>query len=595
MTENGAVAFPTTGNTCLDFFTMTVRNMEIEKAINMFFESYETDPELTLKIILNLRDVRNGKGEKLLSLIMMFLLKKINKKFYEDNLEYFAKDIGCLKDLLKLYEIDIRMTINDGNKKNFTKEKINKSILEKELLILNDLMNTDLKKLEENKLNTINKITSLSLVGKWLPNLNSHYDHHPLYMATKIKLYNNWTNKEYRTKTKILRDELNLIETNMCQELHDKIDFSKIPSIAHLKLRKSFDRDVNSKGVQKENRRLLKEKYKLYLESVKKGEAKINSKGIQPHELVSKYCTSQSELDETIEVQWNDLVQKLSILGKFNKTQAVVDVSGSMSGTPMEVAISLGLIISQLTNEPFNNKIVTFSSNPQFHNIVGKNLKEKVQNLQTANWGMNTNFIKVFELLLQHAQFFNLPQDQMVETLFIFTDMQFDVANRIKSDESINNDINTTYNIIKNMFSETIYTPPKIIFWNLRSSINAFPVVENQEGVSLMSGFSAEMLKLFLDGEDISPLKMLMKAMEKYNVNTTNIENTSIEKSVFNSDFISSLKIVIDKIKIKNKLVDISNNEKNMNNDNNSHDNSDDNSNNSDEEITWTVDSTEWK
>ncbi|KAI3840044.1 hypothetical protein MKW92_014266 [Papaver armeniacum] len=62
---------------------------------------------------------------------------------------------------------------------------------------------------------------------------------------------------------------------------------------------------------------------------------------------------------------------------------------------------------------------------------------------------------------------------------------------------------------------------PEIVFWNLRDS-SSTPVVAQQKGVALVSGYSKNLLTLFLEGSDISeftPIRVMEKAIsgEEYN------------------------------------------------------------------------------
>lgn len=118
------------------------------------------------------------------------------------------------------------------------------------------------------------------------------------------------------------------------------------------------------------------------------------------------------------------MIAKLAETGNFKRVTAVCDVSGSMSGTPMEVAIALGLVVAELTEPPFRNKLITFSETPKLHTIRGHTLAERVADVSHMEWGMNTNLLAVFELILQEAT--RNRGSQMVEKLFIFSDMQFD-------------------------------------------------------------------------------------------------------------------------------------------------------------------------
>ncbi|TQD98775.1 hypothetical protein C1H46_015590 [Malus baccata] len=60
----------------------------------------------------------------------------------------------------------------------------------------------------------------------------------------------------------------------------------------------------------------------------------------------------------------------------------------------------------------------------------------------------------------------------------------------------------TDYEAIQRKFKEKGYgdVVPQIVFWNLRHS-SSTPVLETEPGVALVSGFSKNMLKLFIDND----------------------------------------------------------------------------------------------
>jgi len=45
------------------------------------------------------------------------------------------------------------------------------------------------------------------------------------------------------------------------------------------------------------------------------------------------------------------------------------------------------------------------------------------------------------------------------------------------------------------------YTPPIIIFWNVRADTVGFPVTSDQKGVMMLSGYSPALMKFILSGE----------------------------------------------------------------------------------------------
>lgn len=156
------------------------------------------------------------------------------------------------------------------------------------------------------------------------------------------------------------------------------------------------------------------------------------------------------------------------------------------------------------------------------------------------DWGGSTNLNAAFSLILQRAREAKIPQDQMIETLFIFSDMQFDNAccpfepvNGIVFDGSYNSyclrrDKQTTnYVVAQKEFERYGYKLPKVVFWNLRGyglgESASVPVTQTEEGTALVSGFSGQLLKLFMDGvqelESFNPFNIMKEAIgkEKYN------------------------------------------------------------------------------
>jgi hypothetical protein len=115
----------------------------------------------------------------------------------------------------------------------------------------------------------------------------------------------------------------------------------------------------------------------------------------------------------------------------------------------------------------------------------------------------------VFDRILDVAVNGNLKVDQMIKRIFVFSDMEFDQASA--------NSWETDYQAITRKYRKKGYgsAVPQIVFWNLRDS-KATPVPATQKGVALVSGFSKNLLKLFLDNEgDISPVKAMEDRSER--------------------------------------------------------------------------------
>ena len=120
---------------------------------------------------------------------------------------------------------------------------------------------------------------------------------------------------------------------------------------------------------------------------------------------------------------------------------------------------------------------------------------------------MTTNLQAVFDLILNMARTNNLKAEDMPSSLFIFSDMQFDLACPTNTQ--------TNFEEIERKYHEAGYVRPKIVFWNLRGNTVDFPIPnEHVPNTSLVSGFSPALLELFLDDRDISPYKIMRKAID---------------------------------------------------------------------------------
>ncbi len=199
--------------------------------------------------------------------------------------------------------------------------------------------------------------------------------------------------------------------------------------------------------------------------------------------------------------------------------------------------------------------MVTFSETPNWHHITGTTLKEKVTSLSAAEWGSSTNMRAALNLLLTDAKNANLSTEQMVDTLFIFTDMQFDsgVCANHSWDEQTNSQPTweSTFEEMKKTYEEAGYKFPNIICWNLRTSCaKTVPVSKNENGFVMLSGFSAELLKCILDAEEFSPLAMMKHILGPYKV-PESITNCNINLAYMNDQELQQLSSAVSKSAIK--------------------------------------------
>ena len=283
---------------------------------------------------------------------------------------------------------------------------------------------------------------------------------------------------------------------------------------------------------------------------------KLKGKQLFPHEIVSKLMgyagsTKSSELEEKLfSTQWEDIRNNvIETLKKFQnrncepcetgkainlgKTVSLVDVSGSMSGVPMEVAIALGLLVSEISEPAFANRCLTFSSEPSWVSLESsETLAEKVSKMMSADWGMSTNFEAATERILDVAVKGKLSPEQIPD-LIVFSDMQFNEARGVRQSYSYSygssdrqteapNAWETHHERIVRRFKEEglrvcgkEWPAPHIVYWNLRGDTNGFPAEGHTPGVTMLSGYSPSLMKVLLDGDPIpTPFSRVRKTLD---------------------------------------------------------------------------------
>ncbi|XP_065852171.1 uncharacterized protein [Euphorbia lathyris] len=354
------------------------------------------------------------------------------------------------------------------------------------------------------------QVTKVSLAAKWCPSIDSSFDRSTLLcesIARKVfprESYPEYEGVEeahyaYRIRDRLrkevlvpLRKVLELPEVYIGQNKWGEIPYNRVASVAMKFYKEKFLKHDE-------------ERFNKYLEDVKSGEAKIAAGALLPHEIIQSL--NDDDGGQVAELQWKRMADDLLQHGKLKNCMAVCDVSGSMDGTPMEVCVALGLLISELSEQPWKGKVITFSANPTLQLVRGDNLLQKSQFVRNMEWGGNTDFQKVFDLILEVAVNGRLKEEEMIKRLFVFSDMEFDQASSTPWE--------TDYQAIVNKFTEKGYgnVIPEIVFWNLRDSM-ATPVDAKQKGVALVSGFSKNLVKLFLDGNgEIDPITIMEAAI----------------------------------------------------------------------------------
>lgn len=516
--ENGCLEFSDTGSDLLNLSQLVRGNREDPLKIcnDILSSSSVRDVSDLFVLTFVTRNIRGGKGEKDLSYNMFLSLLKHYPETTKKLLPLFASQYGYWKDLLLMTE---------KSKRDFADRT--ELILTESVKIMRAKFQEDLDILAKHEAQPGKREgPEVSLLAKWLPRENSHFDKTlgfvDRFLREDASLVDgegdatDWKSRSkatYRKQVAKLTSYLSLPEVLLSAQLADEINFHKVAARATLKLSKAFlNEDIeNEDKVRFPNdpkRQRCAEKFVEHIETTGlKGGTLMPDEIVQ--EIMKKKVSRRRELvlDSQWKNLWEDVVKQIEVKAKndgleFDPSKMVplCDVSGSMTGKPMEVSIALGIGVSEITHPAFRDMILTFEDRPQWHRLnASDGIVKKVQSLERADWGFSTNFELAYDEILKVCVENKLAKND-VPSLIVFSDMQFDQA------ASHTSRLDTMHETIRSKFAATAKVldwedsePTPIIYWNLRTG--GHPVDQDTEGTVLLSGFSPSMLKMVMNGE----------------------------------------------------------------------------------------------
>lgn len=459
-TENGGVKHNSTLNKVLDMFAMggSMRSRPDDDLIHMFKCAYGENSELALRCLFYLRDVRGGQGERRFFRVILHWMGNHMIEETEHLIPMIA-EYGRWDDLFELFNTKC------------------------EPAMLGYIYHT------------INKNED-HLIYKWLPSINAS-SRTTKSRGRKIAQEFSMTEREYRKMLTEGRKACNLVETLMSQNQWDQIAFDKLPSRAGLLYKNAFMRREETKA--------------RYAEFMSSEKTKVNASVLNPVEIAHQiFNNGYASIIERQAWQkyWDNLKDYYG--GREEPGIAIVDVSGSMYGQPLEAAVSMGAYIAERGKGPFRNHFITFTDYPELVEFEGRDIYDKFMRARNADWGGSTNIEAVFDMLLNTALQHHTPAEDMPKTLYIFSDMEFNgcitggtpTRDRWSYGGRVLNrsQINTVIEVQAKKWQRHGYKIPRVVFWNLDARHDNIPAIG--DGFSYVSGFSMNMVECILSGKD---------------------------------------------------------------------------------------------
>ena len=474
-TLNGAKTHSSTGDACLDFFAVAggMRYRRPAEQIRLFDRAYIETPELAMKLLFHLRDIRGGMGERKL---FRTLLRHVAFSWPESarkNVAYIA-EFGRWDDVLcQLGSPAERQAV----------KAIKEQLAEDEAA---------LRRRESD-----DEDAHISLLAKWLPSDNASS---PRTRKTAARLINalGMEQREYRRLVTSLRARIGLAECQLTRKQPKRINYEAVPAQAMLKYRNAFDRADNDRFTE-------------YLVDVMSGARKMHTETLFPYEILRPFfkgsyhgCENTGGA-EVLEQLWNHLPGSVANVNAIS----VVDTSGSMYWrfgplVPALISQAMGLYCAERCQGVFHNYLITFESTPHLVKVCGRSLRDRLTYIRSLPWGGSTNLEAVFNLILRTAVRHHAKQEEMPQVLYIFSDMEFNCC-MVNADQ-------TVYENARKRFEASGYHMPAVVFHNVNSWQMQTPVTAHTRGTALSSGADTHTMEHQFDG-NITPMDHMLRVL----------------------------------------------------------------------------------
>ena len=410
-------------NACVQLFHI-IRTSKIESQVLLkyFQKAYKENPKLALKILMYTRDIRHGLGKReIFRMLFNYLCKKY--PHIARQLVSYLSSIGRFDDLFVGLHTNVEDTII---------EYIDKTLQ-------NDIENFKMGR-------------SVSLLGKWMPSINS-------------------SNKEI---------------VKLAKYLANKLDMSEDAYVKIITMLRNRDMVENR---SKENIRLEK--------------TCKSSKDCDSLDMVSliESCYDNYQLKDlcvneeiTLQEKWEKVLKK----GFVDNTIVIRDGSYSMTcdnGVPLFVANIMTAYFSRLLNDDCKNKFLTFSDNPELVEFTSESLYRMLKQLEMYDDSTNLDLSKAFDIIMSKIE--------SVRRIVIITDMNFDVG--VEDVDSLE--------IIKNQFANLHLEIPEIVYWNVNSSNIDYKVDNN---IKYITGVSNKIIDLIMNNNHVNDIFVIEECVDKY-------------------------------------------------------------------------------
>ena len=478
LTENGAVGYKSTGSllTDLNFRVSSMRgNGVTQDDVNIFVQAMNENLEYAIKWLFFARDVRGGLGERTVFQQLYMEYAELYPNEAKATLKIIF-EFGRWKDVIDIINMDPNNVLGG-------------------MELVSETFHKDIQNCMEGK--------PISLLAKWMPSINASGKARK--QAKRFAKEFGLSYESYRKMLSKLRAYLDVTEVKTCDNRWGEIDYNKVSSNANKRYTEAFKKHDGQRYLEHCNKAL---------DVANNPDVKMHASVLYPHEIWEKYTKTSYYgyyygYDETLDtdISLEALWKNLADLGDCGNTMVVVDGSGSMVSKcafsnvkPINISRSLGVYFAERCKGEFHNILMEFSRRPKLIDLNGcKTLRDKVVEMCKYNDCTNTDIEAVFMLILQTAVNAHMMQSDLPDRILIVSDMEFDCATSYTSKKLYG--MKSLFDELADRFAKYGYKLPKLVFWNVNSRTNAIPMVENEAGIIMVSGYSPNIMSMIMSNQ----------------------------------------------------------------------------------------------
>jgi len=373
-TKEGAETYEHSLNHALEFFSKAGSLFERkgetfyegeETALSLFQKTWIVDKELSMKLLLWLRDCRGGAGNRSGARACYKWLADTDPNWLIANVDWLPQ-VGRWDDLRVLFGTEVE------------KEAVKcwgDAIVEGNVL-----------------------------AAKWADRSDR-----------PLREFFHLTEGAFRWRLANIRKN-HIVEHKMCAKNWREVDYPTIPSVAMARYTNAFGRNDA-------------ERFNKYKEKLAKGETTVHASVLFPHDCVRTVKHGDKDIANAQFNAMPDFMEGTDeriIVISDTSGSMTSSVSGIIEAVDISQGMALYCSAKISKDNPFHKKFIAFCSESEFKNWDGMEFSEAVMNTDIFDRAVgSTRIDKALDLILSTARYFNITQEQMPTALIIVSDMQF--------------------------------------------------------------------------------------------------------------------------------------------------------------------------